>query len=635
MADTNDEHRGFRFGEFTLDADRGELFRDGEPVKIRPKSFDVLQYLAGRQGKLVSRDELLDSIWAGTVVTEDAVTQCLIDIRKALGDADQTMIRTVPRRGYIFELTVDVLGEATPPETTPVADGRQPRWAVWTAGAAILGLVVMGAYQLLGDAGDGERDASSVASENLNAIAVLPLENLSDDPDQEFFVAGMHDALIGELSRISGLRVTSKTSTLSFRDTDSPLNEIADFLGVATLIEGSVYRFDDGIRITVKLIDAQQDRTIWTRTLEGSVEEALNIQRDIARQVAAQVQVTLTQDEAERLNRAEQVNEQAYLEFLRGQFHVERFSPQDFAIAERHYLEALATDPNYALAILGRGRVCGFRAQAGLISPDEARETCLPLIERALELDPQLAEAYLGYARHMTWQEFNWEAAGLAYRRAIELNPNYAEARMFYSHFLTITGKTDEGSQQMAIARARDPLNPFVEGLHGAQRMMVGDLKESIDVINRLHAAYPGFGFGYDVVWISNYGIGNEPAAISAASDYFRVTQGDSVGAEALESAYENGDFSTAMGLAAEVLIEHRETAHVPPGDIAMMFEHAERVDDALDWWETAIETNDPRAPYIGVLVQSPALRAHPRYIELLRNMRLNHWATVYSDSAG
>ena len=632
MADAYEEHRGFRFGEFILDSDRGELFRDGAPVKIRPKSFDVLRYLANRQGKLVSRDELLDEIWAGSIVTEDAVTQCLIDIRKALGDSDQTMIRTVPRRGYIFELAVEALGESAQAEPQAAATGQPSRWIAWAGGAAILGLVAIAGFQMLGGA-DEEGSRQPATAESLNAIAVLPLENLSDDPDQEFFVAGMHDALIGELSRISGLRVTSKTSTLSFRDSDSSLDEIADSLGVASLIEGSVYRVDDSIRITVKLIDARQDSTIWTQTQEGTVEDALNIQRDIARQVAAQAQVSLTRDEAERLNRSEQVNEQAYLAFLRGQFHVERFSPQDFAIAERHFLEALATDSNYALAILGRGRVCGFRAQAGLISPAEARETCLPLIERALELDPQLAEAYLGYARHMTWQEFNWEAAGLAFRRAIELNPNYAEARMFYSHFLTITGKTELGSHEMAVARTLDPLNPFVEGLHGAQRMMVGDLQESIDVITGLHDAYPGFGFGYDVVWIANFGIGNEPGAVSAAADYFRITQGDSVGAEALESAYESGDFNAAISRAAEVLIEHRDTVHVPPGDIAMLLEHANRIEDALDWWETAIESNDPRAPYIGVLVQSPALRTHPRYIQLLRTMRLDHWANEYSDT--
>ncbi len=632
MADAGYQHRGFRFGDFTLDTDRGELLRDGATVKIRPKSFDVLHYLVNRQGRLVSRDELLDSIWAGTVVTEDAVTQCLIDIRKALGDADQTMIRTVPRRGYIFESAVEALGDTSAREPK---SAQRPRWALWTAATAVLGLVALTGYLLLVVTVDGEPDIAPAAYPDSSAIAVLPLENISDDADQAFFVAGMHDALIGELSRISGLRVTSRTSTMSFAESDLSLSEIAEHLGVATLIEGSVYRVDDDIRLDVKLIDARQDRTIWSQSLEGSVEDALNMQRYFARQVAAQVQVSLTRGEAERLNRTEPVNEAAYLEFLRGQFHVERFSPQDFVIAERHYLEALSLDPNYALAILGRGRVCGFRAQAGLISPAQARETCLPLIERALELDGQLAEAYLGYARHMTWQEFNWEAAGLAFRRAIELNPNYAEARMFYSHFLTITGRTEEGSEQMAMARERDPRNPFVEGLHGAQRMMVGDLEESIDVITGLHAAYPGFGFGYDVVWIANYGIGNEPAAIAAAANYFRITQGNPAGANALEAAYENGDFNAAIERAAEVLIEHRETAHVPPGDIALLFEHAERLDDALDWWEAAIETNDPRAPYIGVLVQSPELLAHPRYIQLLRDMRLSHWANAHSDTAG
>lgn len=499
-------------------------------------------------------------------------------------------------------------------------------------------LVVIGAmisYQFIGNILDAERDSTPVAVREAgwNSIAVLPLENLSDDPEQEYFVAGMHDALITGLSAISGLRVTSKTSTLRFRNVDAALPDIAAELGVASLIEGSVYKVDRQVRITVKLMDAKQDRSVWTQTFEEDIEDVLSMQREVARQIATQVQVTLTRDEEALLASAEKVNPAAYEAFLRGQFHVERFTPQDMSLAAQFYNDALDKDPNYARAILGLSRVCGFSAQAGLISPAEARETCLPPIERALELDDRLAEAYLGYARHMTWQQFNWEAAGLAFRRAIELNPSYAEARMFYSHYLMLTGKTEEGSEQMAMARSLDPLNPFVEALYGAQLFGINDLQGGVDVIQGVHADYPGFGFGYDVIWQANYGMGNEAEAVAAAASHFRITRGDPTGAEALESAYRGGDFAAAVGHAAEILIDHRKTTHVPPFNIAMLFEQAGRVEEAIDWYRIAFETYDPTVPYIAVIVQSPAIQSHPRFIELLRDMRLDHWVRVYSET--
>jgi TolB-like protein len=499
--------------------------------------------------------------------------------------------------------------------------------------AALLVVGTIIAYPVLDNIFDAERESTIALHQEAgwNAIAVLPLESLSEEPEQEYFVSGMHDALIAGLSAISGLRVTSKTSTMRYRESAAGLPEIAEELGVASLVEGSVYKVDRRVRITIKLMDGRRDQNIWSQVFEEDIADVLSMQRDIAREVANQVQVSLTRDEEAALASTEQVDPDVYEAFLKGQFHVERYTPQDLALAEKYYSEALSKDPDHALAMLGLSRVCGFRAQAGVISPSEARETCLTLIERALELDDRLAPAYLGYARHMTWQQFNWEAAGLAFRRAIELNPSYAEARMFYSHFLTLTGKLKEGSEQMSIARSLDPLNPFVEALYGAQLMMIGDLHGCVDVIHRVHADYPGFGFGHLVVWQSYYGMGREAEAIAAAIRHFRITRGDPTGAEALESAYQAGDFAAAVAQAAKVLIEHQQTTHVPPINIAMLFEQAGFVEQAIDWYEIAFRNYDPTAPYMGVLVKSPEIHGHPRFIDLLSDMRLDHWASFFA----
>ena len=336
-----------------------------------------------------------------------------------------------------------------------------------------------------------------------NSIAVLPFENLSGDPEQQYFVSGMQDALIAGLSRISALKVTSKTSTMRYRDTIEALPRIAAQLGVARLIEGSIYRVNNRVRITVQLIDARADEHIWSETFENEVRDVMLLQSEVAQAIARQVEVTLSPGERAQLKSAKSVNPAAYEAFLKGQFHVERFTPQDMMLAAQYYQQAIDIEPDYALGHWGLSKLCGFQAQAGLITPEVAGERCLPLVERALALDDSLPEAHMGYAAQMTWQQFNWEAGGAAFERAIELNPSYAEARMFYAQYLTLVGRVEEGTEQMRLALELDPLNPFVQGLHGAQLLMIDEPRGAIKVIEDVMASTPGFGFGYDIIWVA------------------------------------------------------------------------------------------------------------------------------------
>ena len=464
-----------------------------------------------------------------------------------------------------------------------------------------------------------------------HSIAVLPFENMSGDPEQQYFVSGMQDVLIAGLSRISALKVTSKTSTMRYKDTVFAIPQIAAQLGVAKLIEGSIYRVDDRVRITVKLIDARADEQIWTETFENEVKDVMTLQNEVALAIARQVEATLSPGEQAQLKSAKSVNPAAYEAFLKGQFHVERFTPQDMMLAAEYYQQALDIDPEYPLAHAGLSKLCGFQAQAGVITPTEAREQCLPPIEKALALDDSLPEAHMGYARQMTWQEFNWDAADVAFRRATELNPSYAEARMFYSHYLTLMGRAEEGTQQMRLALELDPLNPFVRGLYGAQLMLVNDLQKSVAVIEDVLVSTPGFGFGYVVIWVAYHVLGEKDKAIAAAANNFRVTQGDPTGALALEESYADGDYSRALLHAAEVLIEHSKTDHVPPMYIGILYEQAGEVEKAIDWFEVAYRNHDPAAPYMGVLTKSPVVHTNPRFIELLRDMKHDYWADKYS----
>ena len=522
--------------------------------------------------------------------------------------------------------------------TVPASSDQEFDLALRRSDLAILGLLVLVGFAITWQATTDIRDSAtssvrgSIGSEiDPNSIAVLPLENLSGDPEQQYFVSGMQDALIASLSRIGALKVTSRTSTQQFQETLLTIPDIAAQLGVARLIEGSVYKIDDRVRINVQLIDAATDRHIWVQDFENDIQDVLQLQNEIAQAIAEQVEVTLSPMEAAQLQRTRTIDPAAYDALLNGQFYVERFTPQDMALAEQYYQQAVDLNPDYAPAHFGLAKLCVFRAQSGVITPDEARATCKSYAQKALELDNSLAEADANLAGILVWQDYNWAEAEISFRRAIEISPSYAEARAFYSHYLTLIGRTNEGNEQMRIALDLDPLNLFTKGLYGAQLMMIGDFDNAIRVIEEVFAASPGSGFGHIILWHSYFTLGDYDAAIRAAANHFRVTRGDPTGALALEAAYVNGDYRAAVLHAAEVLAEHSKTTHVPSLDIGSLYDQAGEIEKAIDWMETAFSEHDPDGPYMGVFAFTQAVKSHPRFISLLREMKLDYWADFYS----
>ena len=463
-----------------------------------------------------------------------------------------------------------------------------------------------------------------------NSIAVLPLDNLSGDPEQQYFVSGMQDALISYLSRIKSLRVTSKTSTLRYQDSGESLPRIGAQLGVAKLIEGSIYRAGTRVRINVQLIDAISDEHIWSESFENEIEDVLALQKEIARAIADAVAATVSPDEQHSLSTAGKVDPRAYEAILKGQFHLQRFTPQDMQKAAEYFTQAVEIDPDSALAYNGLSALCGFRAQAGLMPPEQARSECLPPTLKALELDDSLPEAYLGYANHMAWLRFDWAEAESAFRKAIGLNPSFAQARMFYSHFLTLTGDFEGGWEQMRLALEADPFNPFVQALHGAQLMQSDRFEEAVEVTERVLASNPGFGFGHDTLWAAYHELGERDKSIAAVAKFFRI-HGDPAVADALENAYAGGDYAGALITAAKMMEEQSETMPVMPMILNGLYEYAGEAEKAIDWAETAVREGDPGAPYVGVVTKSEAIRKNPRFHDLLREMNLDYWVEKYA----
>lgn len=518
---------------------------------------------------------------------------------------------------WFFDVSIDGIARTPPraPDTSAGLELRRVDYAIMAA-LAIVGIAM--AWQLtLQIRGESMWSAAEPMS-----IAVLPLENLSGDPEQAWFVSGMHDALITELSRISGLRVISRTSTLGYSDSDMRLPEIARELNVQKIIEGSVYRVGDRIRIVVQLIEVDDDSHLWAETYERDLTDVLRLQADITRAIAEQVQIVLTRDEERLLMGAPAVIAESYEAYLKGNFHLELFTPEDMQLAQQYYERAVELDSSNSLGFWGLNRLCRFQLQAGLIRPRDGEPRCRTFVLRALELNSSLPEAHMGLALGYWVYDYDWPAAEAAFLRALELNPNYAEAHMFYSHFLASQGRAESSSEHMRIARELDPFNPFMQGIHGVQLIFVGAVDEGIELINAALDATPGLGFGYDALWGAYARQGRLEQSYEAARSHFGITMGQPAAVAALERGYMEGGFERAMLETAALLAELSETEYIPAVEISTLYELGGDMESALQWLETAYDQHDPTLPYLRV---APLFDStHPTYQDLLRRMRLD-----------
>ena len=416
-------------------------------------------------------------------------------------------------------------------------------------------------------------DAGATSDISSNSIAVLPLENLSGDPEQAYFVAGMHDALITALSKVSALKVTSRMSTRAFESSDASARDIGNTLGVAKLIEGSVWRVGDRVQITVQLIDAANDDHIWSETYERDITDIMLLQREITRAISDQVEVALTTAEDMSLSGYRRVEPRSYEEYLKGLFNMDKFTPEAMQQAALHFERAIELDPDNIFALWGLNRLCRFQLQAGHIPPKEGGPRCAEPLLRALELSDDVAEVHLGLALGYWVYDYDWPATYRAFDRALELNPNYAEAHIFYSHFLANMKEFERSTEHAEIAMELDPLNPFFRGLYGTQLAMIGELEKGAEIIEETIETTPGLGFGFDVLWWSHGSLGRYERAYRAARDHFIIAVGNAEAAAAMERGFEEGGFERAMISAADSLVKQSIDSYMPAFEIAALYD--------------------------------------------------------------
>jgi len=453
----------WKFGPFEVDVRSRELRLKGTRSRIQDNPLTVLLLLLERKGEVVTREELKQRLWPSDTFVEadDGLNTAIRKLREVLGDSCEhpIYIETIPRRGYRFigEVLRDEEAPGLPPPVESAVDTATESHRSWRrvwAIATIAGVVTTA----IGAAGWFRYRTRLPA---VRSIAVLPFANLSTDPSQDYFADAMTEELTSDLGRISALRVISRTSAMHYKNTQKTAPEIAQELNVDVLVESSVVRSGDRVRITAQLIDARVDRHLWSESYERDLKDVLALQSDVARAIAGQVRAAITPDENERL-RPPSVDPKAYEAYMRGRFFVDKWTPEDSAQALRSFEQAAAFDQNYALAYVGMAE-CFVFGVAG-IDDEEGVKRGIAAATRALELKPDMGEAHAMLGMLRLQRDWNFAAAEAEIRKGIALSPNYASAHHWYSHLLIELGRFDESLIEAKTLLELDPVSPTPVG---------------------------------------------------------------------------------------------------------------------------------------------------------------------------
>ena len=463
--DTNP--RLVQFGVFELDLHGGELRKQGVKVKLQEQPLKVLQLLLENPGQITTRDQLRSHVWpANTFVEFDqGLYSAMARLREALGDAadNPRFIQTVARRGYRFIAPIippadQISMEVKPKLKTHERFGLQ-RWMVSLL-AGLLGGALLLALLLTFNVA-GTREWLYSRTHPIRSLAVLPLENLSGDPEQEYFADGMTDELITTLAKLGKFRVVSRTSVMRFKKVSKPLAQVGQELNVDAVVEGTVERVGSHVRIRVQLIHADTDRHLWAQTYDRELRDTLLLQSEAARDIAQQIQFRLDSDRRPPAPTPRQVNPQAYEAYLHGLYFSNKRSAENFTRAIDYFQQGISIDPRYAAAYSGLSNALVGEMFTGTLHRN-VREQATSAAMKSIELDPNLPESHDTLGGIREFYDWDWPAAEHEYRRALELNPNFATAHQDYAIFLSLQGRFDQAMAEAQRAQDLDPLSPFI-----------------------------------------------------------------------------------------------------------------------------------------------------------------------------
>ena len=589
-----------RFGTYEISLDSGELRKAGVRIRVQQQPLRLLEILLEHPGEVVTREELRSRIWPNESFGDfdQAVNVAIAKLRVALGDSadNPRYIETLPRRGYRFIAGVDVVNRPTTklellPEVASSATEERaqfeanaaPKHLLWkhgwkTLGAGIALVLLVLALSIF--FWKRRPSTDTLSSSPIRSLAVLPLENLSND-SQDYFADGMTDELITDLAQISALRVISRTSVMPYKGVRKPLPQIARELNVDAVVEGTVLRSDKQVRITAQLIRAPADKHLWAESYEGDLRDTLALQKKVARAIAEQIRIKVTPQEETVLQDVKVVNPEAYENYLKGRYFWNKRTADGLTKATYYFNQAIESDPTYPLPYTGLADIYQVSDR-----PQLAREE----VQKALDLDDQLAEAHNSLARILYLFDRDWEGADREFERAVELNHNYAPAHHWYSMYLALKGRKEQGLAEAEKAYELDPLSTVVGANLAKILQEAGQSDRAIEQAKKTLELDPDSAVTHAVLGLGYQDKRMYPEAIT---EYKRALQSGGSPAEMrglLGNAYAvSGNRTEAEKIVAELKSlwpEHPRAAL----DLAVVFSGLGDKENALSWLEKAQE---------------------------------------------
>ncbi len=617
-----------RFGVFEVDARAGELRKGGVKLKLQEQPFQLLCMLVEHTGEVVTREELRARLWpADTFVDFDhGLNAAVKRLRDTLGDSAENpvFIETLARRGYRF-----IGPSSEPPEqrakptkfrSSFVAGSIRSYRITWAATAVAI-LVVLA---ILSSVFVYSR-RPGVGEKHIESLAVLPLENLSRDLEQEYFSAGMTDALIAQLSQAGAVRIASRTSVMRYKGTKKSLPEIARELNVDGVIEGSVLRSGNRVRIVAQLIQARTDQQLWAGSYERDLTDILGLQTEVAQAIVKQVRSQLAPGQQAPFHSATTMNPGAYDAYLKGRFYQDSSNIQaGIKKSQDYFQDAIRQDPNFAAAYAGLADCYLNLGAYRWIPPQEAYRYGNAAVLKALELDETLGEAHstLGY---LSWQyAWDWQRAEMELRRSIDLNPNYIEGHQGLAWYLAWSGRGEDALAEIEKIRKLDPVRPItlldVSGVYYHRR----DYKSLIDASQKSVAVNPDQWSSHYFLAVGQEGAGQFAKAIPEYQKAVEMSQNDTDALAGLAHAYAASGRRAEARKILEELNRQTRTGYVSPYMVATIHAGMGEREKAFEFLERAYQERSPDIPYfLKADLRVDVLRADPRFQDLLRRVGL------------
>ncbi len=632
MLQTPPSHLVVRFSEFEVDFRNGELRKNGSRIKLQDQPFRILQILLQHPGDLVTREDLQRQIWPSDTFVdfEKGLNNAIKRLRDTLGDSAEQpeFIETHPKRGYRFIGAVAALDVAPRAEEAgvrgevPEPAGSRVHPQRLAIGAVLsLALVVILFGFNVGDLRD--RLLARDSAPQIQSLAVLPLQNLSGDSTQEYFSDGLTDTLITNLAQIGSLRVISRTSSLQYKQTKRSLPEIARELNVDGIVEGTVQRSGDRVRITAQLIHGPSDKHLWANSYERDTRDMFALERDVTEEIARQVRARIRTPSDAPLAQPLPVSPKALDAYLQGNYYLTRgergFNDDEKKRAAEYFQRAIDAEPGFVPAYIGLADAHDNR----MLGSSEDTAIRRKAAEKALALDPSSSDG-LKILADIKWNDFDWSGAEQEYRQAIALNPNSVSAHDYFSPFLAAMGRLDEALREGLLAQELDPNEDHLSNV----LCMRGEYDRAVDLLQRIATSHPDDGIAHYDLYRAYVLKGAHKEAVEELVKAFNLF-GMSDLASNLQRAFATFGWQGAMRQLAKDMENLQAAGRVfVPENLAVAYVALGDKDRAFYWLEQGYDHREMVGHDWGVMILKvdpllAPLRSDPRFKDLLRRMGL------------